>query len=1058
MKQILPAFLLFLSVSLFAQNTWQSAAKKYLADQQLYGTYFMDEGIMFDEYIDPLITKMVEEFESGNKNEYLLHLLSVLDPQKNINGHEEHLEAALRAYSKNSVNQALLLLELSSITHFIDTPLDYKDLLNRASENLQSQKNQDWKLNIYLLKESALLYDVDDLDDARAEPIAQLKEAIRLCELHLGSENMLYGELLEDLSYQYSWIGEIELATKYEEKANLSNASISGANQLNKKLYDYEDPELTDKGLSESQNSLFLLAQLFESTSGSFYSKRMALQLYDALFKSFKTSQVRLMADFAINIGLRHLELENFAQAASYFQAANTNYDKIETNDISLKIHHYNSVMQLGVAYYENGNFREAFDIFSKIFELNISYINKVVVHNLILTSDKLKDRENVKKYIEAFLKLNDSVDDENPEIFRKYGQINVAAGHHDQAYNLFKRAYDEYWSLAAFRQMDEDELEDSDFEMGNIEFEDMVLEIGATSADFTLYEGQKLPIEEGYQPLLSDLALSAYRTGRYKEAAFYVGGFINEYYTEVQVKREEASMSGFQYGSDLSDIYRLKQTLFPKYELFHNIILKDQHATEEQRSENLQLAYNRILDSKSNIQFELRHMRKTIAESSDSTLKATYNLYQKYREELSENVLEKTEDQANVKVKLNNLRLELSAMSAAFKPVDKQFTFWTDVKSTLKKNEAAVEFNRVKGIDSDSIYYLAYIITPSSKHPEVVVFKNGNFMEDKAIVNYKNSIQFKLRDDRSFDTFWKPIIPHLKGVKKIFISPDGVYHQLNLNTLMNPETNEYVDEKTNIIQVINTKQLIKRTKKKGKIKRATLIGRPAYDLDDFQIDSILSGEESKERALSRAQITRGKIEDLPGTEVEVRNIEKVLLGQKIETELYLGARSSEENLKKAESNLLHIATHGFWFEEDGESNADAMFQSGLLFAGVKNLAQSATSNSNDGILTAYEIQGMSLEQTQVAVLSACETGLGKVAVGEGVYGLQRAFIIAGVDQLIMSLWKVDDDATQQLFSIFYKKWLTEGKTVSEAFKEAKKVLRKKYKEPYYWGAFVLID
>ena len=1052
MKQILPAFLLFLSVSLFAQDTWQSTAKKYLATRDLYSNDFLDDLGIYDEGIDPLIPQMVEEFESGNKNKYLLHLLSVLGPLIDINGHEDHLEAALRAYSKNSVNQALLLLYLSSR----NAPPNYKDLLNRASENLQSQKNQDWRLNIFLLKESAQLYDVDD---ARAEPIAQLKEAIRLCEQHFGTENTLYGELLEDLSYQYSWIGEIELATKYEEKANLSSASISGANLLKKKLYEYKDPELTDEGLSESQNNLFLFAQLFDITSGSYYTKRMALQLYEALFKTFKTSQVRLLADFAINIGLKHLELENSAQAVSYFQTAISNYDKIETSDVTLKIHHFNSLMQLGVTYYENGNFSEAFNIFSKLRDLNISYINKVVIHNLILTSDKLNDRKNVKRFTEDFLKLKSQfVDDENPEILRKYGQINVAAGQHDQAYNLFKMAYDEYWSLAAFRQMEEDEMEDSDFEMGNIEYEDMVLEVGTTSADFILYEGQKLPIEDGYQPLLSDLALSAYRTGRYKEAAFYVGGFINEYYTEVQVTREEASFQGYQYGSDLNDIYRLKQILFPKYELFHNIILKDQHASEEQRSENLQLAFNRILDSKSNIQFELRHMRKTIAESSDSTLKATYNLYQKYREELSKNALLETKDQANIKVKLNILRLELSAMSAAFKPVDKQFTFWTDVKNTLKKNEAAIELKRVKGIDNDSIYYLAYIITPSSKHPEVIVFKNGNFMEGKAIANYKNSIKFKLKDASSFETYWEPIVPYLKGVKKIFISPDGVYHQLNLNTLMNPETNKYVDEKTNIIQVISTKQLIKRTKKKGKIKRATLIGRPTYDLGDFQIDSTLGGEESKERALSRAQIAKGTIEDLPGTEVEVRNIEKVLLGQKIETDLYLGARSSEENLKKAESNVLHIATHGFWFEEDGKSNADAMFQSGLLFAGVTNWAQSATSNSNDGILTAYEIQGMSLEQTQVAVLSACETGLGKVAVGEGVYGLQRAFIIAGVDQLILSLWKVDDEATQQLFSIFYKKWLTEGKAVPEAFKEAKKALRKKYKEPYYWGAFVLID
>jgi len=110
-----------------------------------------------------------------------------------------------------------------------------------------------------------------------------------------------------------------------------------------------------------------------------------------------------------------------------------------------------------------------------------------------------------------------------------------------------------------------------------------------------------------------------------------------------------------------------------------------------------------------------------------------------------------------------------------------------------------------------------------------------------------------------------------------------------------------------------------------------------------------------------------------------------------------------------------------------------------------------------DGILTADEIAKLNLTKTKLVVLSVCETGLGDVKNSEGVFGLQRAFKLAGVESLIMSLWGVPDEATSELMTTFYQQWLS-GQTKQNAFKMAQQKVREKYKSPYYWAAFMMMD
>ena len=133
------------------------------------------------------------------------------------------------------------------------------------------------------------------------------------------------------------------------------------------------------------------------------------------------------------------------------------------------------------------------------------------------------------------------------------------------------------------------------------------------------------------------------------------------------------------------------------------------------------------------------------------------------------------------------------------------------------------------------------------------------------------------------------------------------------------------------------------------------------------------------------------------------------------------------------------------------------MLRSGLVLAGASSYKNATEKpDTEDGILTAYEASNLDLQQTELVVLSACETGRGDTQNGEGVYGLQRAFKVAGAKTILMSLWRVDDEVTQKLMITFYKNWLQHNNK-RQAFRDAQAEIRKDHPEPKYWGAFVMV-
>ena len=383
----------------------------------------------------------------------------------------------------------------------------------------------------------------------------------------------------------------------------------------------------------------------------------------------------------------------------------------------------------------------------------------------------------------------------------------------------------------------------------------------------------------------------------------------------------------------------------------------------------------------------------------------------------------------------------------------------WKDIQNRLKAHEAAVEMVRFNWRDqlfySDSAYYAAYIIKKDSKHPEVVYLPTLAYnMDERYYKGYQNSIKLKLDDTRSYDVYWKTIKEKLDGIEKIYFSPDGIYHLINLPTLKNPESGQFLLEEVEIQYVTSTSNVL--NDQTYDVQTSTLIGRPAYQMNQPQPVT----ESVSTRSFVR-NFRGQEISDLPGTQQEIEAVQEVLKSNNVSVQYYLSENATEDKVYQIKSpGILHIATHGYWSETEGSTPGfrmfNAMVNSGLLLAGVVNFYNQPTyQNTHDGILTAYEAQNLNLENTELVILSACETGLGKFDAGEGVYGLQRGFRSAGAKSIVTSLWKVDDEATRDFMIHFYQQ-MFESKDKLEAFRSAQLAMKEKYREPYYWGAFVL--
>jgi CHAT domain-containing protein len=273
------------------------------------------------------------------------------------------------------------------------------------------------------------------------------------------------------------------------------------------------------------------------------------------------------------------------------------------------------------------------------------------------------------------------------------------------------------------------------------------------------------------------------------------------------------------------------------------------------------------------------------------------------------------------------------------------------------------------------------------------------------------------------------------------------------VNTLQNPVTKQYVLDETQIVNVTSPKDLLGTFDRTSVNKSAMLIGYPLYSYNAPAAATALTVRGSILHDLEKIKTNEFTL--LPGTRDEIHSIDELIRRKAGKSIILEGESANEQQLKAARiPDILHIATHGFFISSTNQMS-NPLLQSGLVLAGVSNKGVE-DQTGQDGILTALEISALDLTGTKLVVLSACETGLGEIKNGDGVYGLQRAFRLAEAKYVILSLWKVDDTATMKLMELFYSR-LMDTNDVVLSFNTAQKELRKLYPEPYYWGAFRLI-
>ncbi|MBS1812931.1 MAG: tetratricopeptide repeat protein [Acidobacteria bacterium] len=451
---------------------------------------------------------------------------------------------------------------------------------------------------------------------------------------------------------------------------------------------------------------------------------------------------------------------------------------------------------------------------------------------------------------------------------------------------------------------------------------------------------------------------------------------------------------------------------------------------------------------------------------------------------------LKELEDQAE------KLEIELSSRSAEFRTQTQAITR-AAIQAAIPKGSALVEFVRYESVSRERTLppilknnptnsaaggakgsektrsigqarYAVYVLTPQG-NPKWADLGDAGAIE-QAIANWRQA----LRDPQRTDSkrlvrglayrLMRPVQTMVGDAKHLLISPDGALNLIPFAALVD-EQDRYLIETYSISYLTSGRDLLRLQNARASRTEAVVVADPEFG--DPPV--VLASNDPRRKGEARLDQSKVLFMPLAKTRTEARALKELLPNSTLLTK----SQATESALRQLHGpRILHIATHGFFMDEnDIETDTrgvtgtrlgkwvakvqNPLLRSGLALAGA-NQGKSGPNLEDDGVLTALEATGLDLWGTKLVVLSACDTGVGEVKNGEGVYGLRRAFVLAGAESELMSLWPVSDNSTSDLMIEYYKA-LQQGQGRGEALRQAQlQMLQNKDRQhPFYWASFI---
>ncbi|WMN11467.1 tetratricopeptide repeat protein [Marivirga salinae] len=895
---------------------------------------------------------------------------------------------------------------------------------------------------------------------------------LQLIEKTLGKETVEYANTLNNLGSLSLENSEYDLAESYFKDAGYIFRTIFESNhENNAKVYENLGTVAQSRSRFRQADSLYRLAEkTYVNSLGenhpallNVYSKLALVKMGEAeypiaeqyfrktlnLSKTIYGNQSAAYADALSGIGLYYQNTGNLKEAKNNLLSAIDIYiEKLG------KLHpsYVTSIENLSSIYQSEGNTEKALPLLNEALEMDsiIYGVNHpkyaTTLHNLASLYLANEDFEKAEEYYEKSLVIDEKVYGSNNPVFAST-QYNLAVLYQKQ--EAFEKADSLFSKVSKLRKE--------------------VLGVNHPNYIFTLYGWGIL------KQVQNDID-SAYTL--FSESVDSYLFLFKEYFPSMS----ESEKSAFYHKVN------------PVFEAYKDFAIENFQTIPKLKEDlfNLQLTTKAMLLNAS------AKMRNKILNSGDQELIALFTSWQDKKEKAiqyySYTKEELTEQDINldeIENSINSMEKELSVKSNLFNAgFGSDSINWQKLKQSLGPNTGVVELVRVKkSLKNDSIIYAGLILTDTMDEPQIAVLQEGRRIEQKYFNAYQNLIKFKLMDKISYEKLWEWVDKDIpEGLDKLYISPDGIYNKININTLYSENLGQYLLEKENIRIITSARDLIKTDMKVLSNDSTSLATDSTFiaESDSLSITEYPSlvligspdfslGRPSDEMKLT-SQSTglmrdfNGGIPPLPGTKLEINAIDSMTKANNWRVTKYIEKEANEILIDSLSApNILHIATHGFFKTYDSDKKISGaenqgkeenpLLRSGILLSGASiGLAGGLPYEDSfeDGLLTAYETMNLNLEGTELVVLSACETGLGDVKNGEGVYGLQRAFLVAGAKNLIMSLWTVNDYTTQLLMTEFYKHW-TEGDDKFTSFRKAQMKIKEEFPQPYYWAAFTII-